>query len=71
MLLEHCVTCSHNYNNWFVYTHAHIHTGIAAGSGLGATTLLCQLLKSGDHVIAMDDCYGGMNTRVTTTVHPE
>ncbi|XP_064386612.1 putative cystathionine gamma-lyase 2 isoform X1 [Halichondria panicea] len=33
--------------------------GIAAGSGLGATTLLCQLLKSGDHVIAMDDCYGG------------
>ena len=35
------------------------HAGIAAASGLAATTMLCQLLKSGDHIVAMDDLYGG------------
>lgn len=34
--------------------------GLAFSSGLGAeTTLLLSLLKSGDHVIAFDDLYGG------------
>lgn len=33
--------------------------GIASASGLAATTMLCQLLKSGDHIVAMDDLYGG------------
>lgn len=33
--------------------------GIAAASGMAATTQLCQLLKSGDHIVAMDDLYGG------------
>ena len=32
---------------------------MAAGSGMAATTMLCQLLKSGDHVVAMNDLYGG------------
>lgn len=33
--------------------------GIAAGSGMAATTMICQLLKTGDHIVAMDDLYGG------------
>ena len=33
--------------------------GVAAGSGMAATTMLCQMLKSGDHIVAMDDLYGG------------
>jgi cystathionine gamma-lyase len=28
-------------------------------SGLGANTAICHLLKAGDHVVAMDDLYGG------------
>lgn len=30
-------------------------------SGLGATTTICHSLKSGDHVVSMDDVYGGTN----------
>jgi cystathionine gamma-lyase len=30
-------------------------------SGLGATTTLTFLLKSGDHILAVDDVYGGTN----------
>ena len=33
--------------------------GVAAGSGMAATTMLCQMLKSGDHIVAMNDLYGG------------
>ena len=33
--------------------------GIATSSGLGATTLLTHLLKSGDHIVCGDDVYGG------------
>ncbi len=33
--------------------------GLAFSSGLGACTTILQLLKSGDHVIATDDLYGG------------
>ena len=33
--------------------------GFAFGSGLAATSTLLELLDSGDHVIAMDDLYGG------------
>jgi cystathionine gamma-lyase len=33
--------------------------GFAFGSGLAATSTLLDLLDSGDHVIAMDDLYGG------------
>lgn len=34
---------------------------LAFSSGLGATTAICHLLKMGDHLIAMDDIYGGTN----------
>lgn len=34
---------------------------ITFSSGLGATATITQLLKSGDHVVAMDDLYGGTN----------
>jgi len=34
---------------------------LAFSSGLGATTALMMSLKSGDHVICMDDVYGGTN----------
>lgn len=30
-------------------------------SGLGATTILTQLLDAGDHMISCDDVYGGTN----------
>ena len=33
--------------------------GFAFASGLAATSTLLELLDSGDHVIAMDDLYGG------------
>jgi len=35
--------------------------GMAFSSGLGATTTLMLTLKSGDHVVCMDDVYGGTN----------
>ncbi|XP_076278373.1 cystathionine gamma-lyase [Lasioglossum baleicum] len=35
--------------------------GFAFASGLGATTVLCSLLKSGDHLLSGDDIYGGTN----------
>ncbi|KAI1294760.1 Cystathionine gamma-lyase [Halotydeus destructor] len=35
--------------------------GITFSSGLGASTAISYLLKTGDHVIVSDDCYGGMN----------
>lgn len=33
--------------------------GIATASGLSATMLLTHLLKSGDHILSVDDVYGG------------
>lgn len=33
--------------------------GLAFSSGLGATTVLTQLLNTGDHMISCDDVYGG------------
>nr|AHB50512.1 cystathionine gamma-lyase [Mayetiola destructor] len=33
--------------------------GLAFSSGLGMTTILTQLLSSGDHLISCDDVYGG------------
>lgn len=35
--------------------------GLAFSSGLGATTILTQLMSSGDHIISCDDIYGGTN----------
>lgn len=35
--------------------------GFAFASGLGATTVLCSLLKAGDHLLSGDDIYGGTN----------
>ena len=36
-------------------------TGLAAASGLSATMLLTHLLKSGEHILCVDDVYGGTN----------
>lgn len=33
--------------------------GLVAGSGLAATMLVTHLLKAGDHILAVDDVYGG------------
>lgn len=33
--------------------------GFAFASGLAALTTMCNLLRSGDHIIAMEDVYGG------------
>lgn len=35
--------------------------GMAFSSGLGATTTLMLMMKSGDHIVVMDDVYGGTN----------
>ena len=35
--------------------------GITFSSGLAATSTITQLLKSGEHIVAMDDLYGGTN----------
>lgn len=34
---------------------------LAFSSGLGATMAICQTMKAGDHLISMDDVYGGTN----------
>ena len=34
---------------------------LAFSSGLAATSTITHLLKSGDHVVCMDDLYGGTN----------
>jgi cystathionine gamma-lyase len=33
--------------------------GLVAGSGLGCTFLITHLLKTGDHILSVDDVYGG------------
>lgn len=35
--------------------------GLTFSSGLGVTTCIITLLRSGDHIIAGDDLYGGTN----------
>ena len=35
--------------------------GFAFASGMAATSTILELLDSGDHVVAMDDLYGGSN----------
>ena len=35
--------------------------GLTFSSGLGATTIITQLLDAGDHIISSDDVYGGTN----------
>lgn len=35
--------------------------GLTFSSGLGVTTCIITLLKSGDHIVAGDDLYGGTN----------
>ena len=34
---------------------------LAFSSGLAATSTITHLLKSGDHIVCMDDLYGGTN----------
>ncbi|KAL9950805.1 hypothetical protein ACROYT_G043367 [Oculina patagonica] len=44
--------------------------GLAAASGLSATMLLTHLLKTGEHIVCVDDVYGGTNryfSRVAAT----
>ncbi len=33
--------------------------GLAFASGLAATSAIIHLLKSGDHIVSVDDVYGG------------
>lgn len=42
--------------------------GLSFSSGLGATTIISNLLKTGDHVICMDDVYGGTGRYFRTAV---
>lgn len=35
--------------------------GIAFSSGMSAISAICMTLKSGDHVLCLDDVYGGTN----------
>jgi cystathionine gamma-lyase len=39
--------------------------------GLAACSSLIHLLESGDHMIAMDDLYGGSNRLFRKVVHPK
>ncbi|CAG0912741.1 unnamed protein product [Notodromas monacha] len=39
-------------------------------SGLGANTAICHLLESGDHIVAMDDLYGGTNRYFQKVLSP-
>ena len=35
--------------------------GMCFSSGLGATTSIVHMLKAGDHIVSIDDVYGGTN----------
>ena len=39
--------------------------GLATASGLAASLLLTHLLKAGDHVVSVNDVYGGTNRYFT------
>ena len=39
----------------------HHHIGLAFASGLAATTTIVHMLSAGDHIVSMDDLYGGTN----------
>ncbi|XP_044169451.1 cystathionine gamma-lyase-like [Acropora millepora] len=45
--------------------------GIATASGLSATMLLTHLLKSGDHILSVDDVYGGTNRYFSQVAAPQ
>jgi cystathionine gamma-synthase len=40
-------------------------SGVVTGSGMGAVTLVCQLLSPGDLLLAPHDCYGGCHRLFT------
>lgn len=43
---------------------------VAYSSGMAATTAAVHLLKQGDHVLSIDDVYGGTQRYFRQTVHP-
>jgi len=46
--------------------------GLVYASGLGATTALAHLLNAGEHIVSIDDVYGGTNryfTRVLSNMN--
>lgn len=46
--------------------------GLCFASGLGALSTVVQMLKAGDHLLSMDDVYGGTNRyfgKVATKFH--
>eukprot|EP01089_Gocevia_fonbrunei_P014302 TRINITY_DN3890_c0_g1_i1.p1 TRINITY_DN3890_c0_g1~~TRINITY_DN3890_c0_g1_i1.p1 ORF type:complete len:407 (-),score=121.25 TRINITY_DN3890_c0_g1_i1:39-1259(-) len=44
--------------------------GLAFASGSATTVTICHLLKAGDHIVAMDDCYGGTYRYFTKIATP-
>jgi len=44
--------------------------GLAYASGMSATTVIIHLLKTGDHVVSIDDVYGGTQRFFRRTVVP-
>jgi cystathionine gamma-lyase len=49
-VLEKCIAALENGKHCMVFS-----------SGLGATTAITHMLKAGDHIVAMNDLYGGTN----------
>jgi len=48
-------------NQFNILTFIPIFKGMAFSSGLGASTSIVHLLSAGDHIVSMDDLYGGTN----------
>ena len=48
----------------------HAKHGVAFASGMSATTAVVHLLSSGDHVVSIDDVYGGTQRYFRRTVTP-
>ena len=44
--------------------------GLAFASGMAATTSILHLLKTGDHVVSIDDVYGGTQRYFRKTAAP-
>ena len=62
-----CIACAIQYCSVLYCT---LPSAYVASSGLAATSLIIQTLKSGDHILTMDDLYGGVCVcSVCTCVH--
>ena len=58
----------HCYGYWYGVCHSTL--AYVASSGLAATLMIIRTLKSGDHIVTMNDPYGGELLCSKTNTYP-